>query len=73
MPCTRINGGFLCGPSGPYEYEGTLLELHSYHGPHPIRRRDLEPWGRVPAKVWEKMTRFMQEPDKSKFLIAGGG
>jgi hypothetical protein len=73
MPCIRIDKGFMCGPSGPYEYEGILLELHSRLGPHPIRRRDREPWSRVPVKVWEKMGRFANELDKSKFLLTTGG
>jgi hypothetical protein len=71
MPCIEIDKGLICGPSGPYEYDGTLLELHSYHGPHPIRKSDLEPWDRVPVEVWQKMNRFMNEPDKSKFLVGG--
>jgi hypothetical protein len=63
----------MCGPSGPYEYEGILLELHSHLGPHPIRRRDHELWSRVPDKVWETMSRFANELDKDKFLLTDGG
>ena len=67
MPCRRFGDAILCGPSGPYEYEGILWELHSYLGPHPIRRKDGNPWLNPPKSVWEIANRFAREKDKSKF------
>ena len=69
MPCIPIKNGFVCCSAGPYEYKGILFELHSYLGPHPIRKKDFEPWKTVPKKVWGIASKFMSEKDKNKFLF----
>jgi len=59
MPCYRLgDGGFVCGFEPEYEFEGYLFEVHPYHGPCPLRRKDHEPRLNVPKGFYDAWDRF---------------
>jgi len=74
MPCVRLPNadknlpdGFICGFHPIYEFDGYLFEVHSYHGPWPLRRKDFEPWERIPtAGFWDMWEVFKALPEAAK-------
>ena len=69
MTCRYIGNAIVCGPRGPYLYKGIYWEWHSFCGPHPINKKTLEPWKKVPNHVWAIANEFAREPDKEQFLV----
>jgi len=69
MPCYALDkGGFVCGFYPEYEYEGFLFEVHSYHGPCPLRRKDHEPRLNTPKgfyAAWERFEKLSTEKQAS--------
>jgi len=64
MPC--VPDGFVCGFHPIYEYEGYLFEVHSYCGPTPLRRSDMDPRKNMPKGFWDMWDRFKELPDEEK-------
>ena len=66
----------ICGPS-VYNYKNTLFEVHSYFGPHPIRKDNHDPFKRVGknSKFWAIWDEFSQlsEEEQHKYMIHKGG
>ena len=69
MPCERFGGAIVCSPSGPYFYKGIYWEWHPYFGPHPIYKKTLQPWAKVPDHVWTKAASFAREANREQFLV----
>ncbi|MEA3224851.1 MAG: hypothetical protein U9Q07_02790 [Planctomycetota bacterium] len=62
----RLPGGFVCGFHPVYEFGGYLFEVHSYHGPTPLRRKDHEPRMNVPKGFWGMWAVFEKFSDGAK-------
>jgi len=59
MPCYSLgNGGFICGFEPEYEFEGYLFEVHHYHGPCSLRRKDHDPRVTIPKGFYDAYDRF---------------
>lgn len=77
MPCNLIRtptgAAFICG-SPAYKFGGFIFEVHSYGGPHPLRKRDLAPYSKFPGEkhrfwdAWEKWNR-LDDSEKEKTRI----
>ena len=68
MPCIKIKDGFVC-VNNVYEYGGFLFEVHSYCGPHPLRKKDMKPYRKLPGEKhkfwkvfyeWDKLSKAEQ-------------
>jgi hypothetical protein len=74
MPCRyfEFNGGhgFLCGPS-IYEFQGFLFEWHSYMGPCPLRRDNMNPRKTIPKGFWDMIEIWQKKLkcEKQKYLV----
>ena len=73
MPCVRLPNadknlpdGFICGFHPIYEFDGYLFEVHRYHGPWPLRRKDHEPRVTIPAGFWDMIEVFKAMSDGAK-------
>jgi len=73
MVCLRLKSdnpgvpdGFVCGFHPVYEFDGYLFEVHSYHGPTPLRRKDHEPRMNVPKGFWDMWKVFEALPENAK-------
>lgn len=76
MPCLKFRGGYVCGFHPTYEFEGYLFEMHSYHGPTPMTRKDpSEPRKNIPAGFWDAMDRFREltEEERAAYLYGEDG
>ena len=73
-PCLRLPNadknlpdGFICGFHPVYKFDGYLFEVHHYHGPWPVTRKDpSEPRKTIPAGFWEMWEVFKALPDGAK-------
>jgi len=73
MPCVSLPSGkqgvpdgVICGFHPVYEFDGYLFEVHRYHGPTPLRRKDHEPRLNIPAGFWDMWKVFDALPDAAK-------
>jgi len=74
MPCVRMPNtdktlpdGFICGFHPTYEFDGYLFEVHPYHGPCPMTRKDpSEPRKTIPAGFWDMWEVFKTLPEGAK-------
>lgn len=69
MPCYELKGphpGFICGFHPVYEFDGYLFEVHRYHGPIPLRRKDHSPRLNMPAGFWDMWEVFETLPENAK-------
>lgn len=64
--------GFICGPR-LYRYEGWFFEVHSWCGPHPLKK-DGELRKRVGRRFWAVWNRFaaLSDKQKARYRIGGG-
>ena len=73
MPCVRMPNmnktlpdGVICGFEPVYEFDGYLFEVHHWHGPWPLRRKDLAPRKTIPAGFWDMWEVFKALPEAAK-------
>ena len=64
--------GVICGFEPVYRFRGFLFELHSYHGPIPLRRDNLEPRLTIPRGFWDAWEEFrlLLEGDRCRYLVS---
>lgn len=64
--------GMLC-LANIYEYQGFVFEYHSYLGPCQLRKKDLEPAGRVSKDFWDMILDFekLTQEQREEYRIYG--
>ncbi len=63
--------GFVCGFHPIYLFRGYYFEVHSYHGPWPVKKFSHDPRVTIPKgfwKMWEVFRKF-DDRDKEAFRI----
>lgn len=64
--------GIICSPK-LYEYKGVVFEVHSYCGPHPLKR-NMEPRKIIPKSFWVLWKEFDSLPEiEQEYYRIGGG
>lgn len=64
--------GFICGPR-IYIYAGWKFEIHSYHGPWPLKQNG-DPRKRAGDRFWSMWEKFdtFSDAKKDHYRIGGG-
>ncbi len=60
MPCIPIKDGVLRVGVPSHDFDGILFEVHSRHGPTPLRRSDHAVRQTTPSGFWKMWERFEQ-------------